>query len=114
VSTISPNPNVQNLCVTIVRFVDNRFPGWVACEFEDANAERHILIDKIPIFTTKSLDASGPYPQTGTAPCEVLAQWKDRQGRELVRITTSRPDGVESTTGLSEFIVNATQVSQSK
>lgn len=104
------NPMRADLSVRIVRFVDNRFPGWVACEFEDANGAKHILIDKVPIFTTEPLDANSAYPKEGTAPCEVLERWKDREGRELARITTSRPAGIESSAGIAEFIVAATQL----
>jgi hypothetical protein len=43
--------------------------------------------------------------------CEVLARWQDTQGRELVRITITRPINMESTDGLSEFVVVATQLS---
>jgi hypothetical protein len=104
------NPNTENLSVQIVRFVDDRFPGWVACEFLDASAVRHVLIDKVPIFTAELLDATSSYPQPGSAPCEVLARWQDTQGRELVRLTIARPVGMESTDGLSEFVVAATQL----
>jgi hypothetical protein len=106
-----PNPSEQNFFVQIVRFVNDGFPGWVACEFEDATSVRHVLIDKVPIFTTLVLDASSSFPQPGCAPCEVLARWQDTQGRELVRITIARPINMESTDGLSEFVVVATQLS---
>ena len=46
----------------------------------------------------------------GVIGCEVLAQWRDSSGTELVRVTTERPDGIESTEGLSEFIVSSGQV----
>ena len=105
------NPNTQNLAVQVVRFVDERFPGWVACEFADADAHRHVLIDKVPIFTTELLDAASSYPQPGSVPCEVLARWQDTQGRELVRVTIARPVGMESTDGLSEFVVTVAQLS---
>jgi hypothetical protein len=62
------NPNEQNLFVQIVRFVDDRFPGWVACEFNDAASVLHVLIDKVPIFTTEVLDADSSFPQPGCAP----------------------------------------------
>ncbi|HXM97174.1 MAG TPA: hypothetical protein VN982_01730 [Candidatus Dormibacteraeota bacterium] len=103
------NPSTQNLSVQIVRFVDDRFPGWVECEFVDANGLRHVLKDKYPIFTTELLDATSSYPQLGCVSCEVLARWQDAQGRELVRVTITRP--TESSEGLSEFVVAATQLS---
>lgn len=101
---------MHNLAVQIVRFVDRHQPGWVACEFVDADGKRHTIIDKVPIFTEEDLDETSAYPRSGSAQCEVLAQWRDAQGRELVRITTARPDAIESTEGVSEFVVLPTQL----
>lgn len=103
----------QDLFVKIVRFVDNRFPGWVACEFEDAGGAKHTLIDKVPMFTTETVDANSTYPKEGTAPCEVLQRWKDSEGRELARITILRPAGMQSADGIVEFTVVAAQLSPS-
>jgi hypothetical protein len=104
-------PKQQLLTVQIVRFVDGRFPGWVECDFVDANSVRHSIVDKYPLFTTEMLDATSAYPQLGKAPCEVLERWRDSQGRDLARITLARPGGMESKEGVSEFVVEATQLS---
>jgi hypothetical protein len=104
-------PKQQLLTVQIVRFVDDRFPGWVECNFLDADSVRHSIVDKYPQFTTVILDETSVYPQLGEAPCEVLELLRDSQGRELARITLARPGGMESKEGLSEFIVEATQLS---
>jgi hypothetical protein len=45
--------------------------------------------------------------------CVILAEWHDAGGRELVRINTAHPDQIESTEGLTEFIVLRDQVSAS-
>jgi hypothetical protein len=103
---------VNNLAVEIVRFVDKHQPGWVACEFVDAEGKLHTVIDKVPIFTHEDLDETSSYPQPGAAQCEVLAQWRDTSARDLVRITTARPCAIESTEGLSEFVVLPTQLSR--
>jgi hypothetical protein len=105
------NQAPHGIAVQIVRFLDDRFPGWVACEFVDANSLRHVLIDKYPVFTDALLDASSTYPQTGSAPCEVLDRWQDSRGHDLVRVTIARPWGMESTEGLSEFVLTAAQLS---
>ena len=102
---------MAQLAVQIARFVDDSQPGWVACEFEDAEGRRHTLVDKVPIFADRILNASSVYPQTGSARCEIFRRWKDRGARELVHISTARPDGIESTEGLSEFVVLSSQVS---
>jgi hypothetical protein len=102
------NPKKQNIPVKIVRFVDERFPGWVASEFADANGTRHTIIDKVPTFTAEVLDESSRYPQSGSMSCEVLTQWQEDTGRNLVRVATP---GLESTEGLSEFVLQAEQLS---
>src|ERR671922_2785040 len=100
--------NTQNLAVRIVRFVDDRFPGWVECQFADADGRVHTLVDKFPIFTAEMLDANSQYPRSGDVQCEVLSRSQDARRGELVRI---RMPGIESTEGLSEFVVLSTQLS---
>ena len=102
---------MHNLAVRIVRLIDADQPGWVACEFVDADGKLHTLIDKVPIFTDEDLHETSSYPRPGSAQCEVLAQWREASGRDLVRITTARPSIVESTEGLAEFVVLPTQLS---
>jgi len=94
-----------------MRFVDNAQPGWVACEFEDAEGRRHELIDKVPIFSDVMLDETSTYPQAGGARCTILDRWSDVNSRELVRVSTVKPDGIESIEGWSEFVVLSSQVS---
>lgn len=102
---------MDQLAVKIVRLADDAQPGWVACEFVDAAGRRHTLIDKIPIFTDMALDVGSAYPQQGFVRCEVLARWRDELGRELLRVSTARPDSVASTEDLSEFVVLPSDVS---
>jgi hypothetical protein len=104
-------PSTTLLTVAIVRFVDAAQPGWVACEFTDAGGRLHTLVDKAPVFTATPLDGASVYPQPGVAACEPLARWRDERGRELLRVTTRRPFGIESTEGLDEFVVFADQLS---
>jgi len=102
---------LHQLAVQIVRFVDDAQPGWVSCEFEDAEGRRHEFIDKVPIFSDVMLDETSTYPHAGGARCTILGQWSDVNSRELVRVSTVKPDGIESTEGLSEFVVLSSQVS---
>jgi hypothetical protein len=102
---------VLNLAVQIMRFVDERQPGWVACEFEDAEGRRHTLVDKLPIFTSEDLRPNSTYPKPGNMPCEILGRWRDASGRELARISTANPLDDKSVEGLSEFVVEATHLS---
>jgi hypothetical protein len=104
-------PTIQNLAVSITGMVDEQQPGWVACIFSDAAGKEHKIVDKVPIFYEGLLDASSQYPIDGYLRCEVLAAWHDSEGRELKRISTVRPDDVESTEKLSEFVVLSKQIS---
>jgi hypothetical protein len=99
--------NTPALAVQIVRFVDDSFPGWVECQFADAAGRVHTLMDKYPIFTAQMLDAESQYPQSGAVECEVLNRSQDARGGELVHIRTF---GIESTEGLSEFVVPADSI----
>ena len=51
------------------------------------------------------------YPQPGIVGCKILEGWQDCVGRQIVRVTTAKPNHVESTDSLSEFIVLAAQLS---
>lgn len=101
---------MHDIAVQIVRFVDSDFPGWVECELVDAAGRRHILKDKVPIFTVEDLDANSHYPTPGFVACEVVERYRDEKGQELVRVSTIKPYDVVSTEGLSEFIVPASLV----
>lgn len=97
--------------VQIIRSVEEHQPPIVEAQFLDSSERCHKFIAKSAIFTTDwGLDAARDYPQPGAIGCEALARWRDSEGRELVRITTARPDDVESTDGLSEFVVLSTQL----
>jgi hypothetical protein len=102
---------LHQLAVQIVRFVDDAQPGWVACEFADAEGRRHELVDKVPIFSDVMLNETSTYPQPGGARCTILGRWSDVNSRELVRVSTVNPDGIASTEGLAEFVVLFSQVS---
>jgi hypothetical protein len=101
---------MEFLVVQIVRFVDPHQPGFVACEFVDANGKSHTVIDKVPVLSRERLDESTKYPKPGMVGCEVVARWRDQNGRNLARVTTGKPWGIESTAGATEFEVLATQL----
>lgn len=101
--------NGNTIAVRIVRSVDEAQPGWVACRFTDAEGREHEFVDKVPLFTDEPLDSGSRYPARGSLRCEILARWRDPDGRGLVRIRTVQPE-LQSTAGLSEFVVLAGQV----
>jgi hypothetical protein len=84
----------------------------VASEFVDAEGRVHTLIDKFPIFTAETLVADSHYPQPGDIRCEILSRTQDSRGRDLVHIRIL--PGVESTEGLSEFVVLPEHLSSDK
>jgi hypothetical protein len=97
------------LAVQILRYVSDHQPGWIESKLVDADGKSHIFTDKVPIFTCADLDAKSKYPQPGEIRCEAVSESKDLQGRALITIDTV--DGVESTGGLSRFVVAAEQIS---
>jgi len=102
---------MPSLRVSIIRFINEDQPGFVECEFTDANGTVHTLADKVPIFSLEALWSDSIYPQPEFARCEVLARSQDSRG-QLARVTIARPDGLESSGGLSEFVVLESQLSE--
>jgi hypothetical protein len=101
--TLNEGPTSQ-----IVRFVQEHQPPIVEAQFCDSAGRLHTFIDKSAIFTTdRGLEASSKYPQPGVIRCDELARYQSQDGREMIRVRTE----VESTEGLSEFIVAASQFS---
>jgi hypothetical protein len=102
---------MHSVAVQIVRFVNSDFPGWVECELVDTAGRRHILKDKVPIFTAEDLNINSKYPTQGFVACEVVQRYQNEKGQELVRVSTHKPYDIESAEGLSEFTVSASLVS---
>jgi hypothetical protein len=106
-------PELGELALEIVRWVDDYQPGIVACELVDAQGRHHSFIGKVPIFSTEdNLDANSTYPRRGALRCTVRSRWKNADGQELVSISITEPDGEETTEGLQEFVVSSAQVSR--
>jgi hypothetical protein len=100
----------EELQVEIVRFVEECQPNIVEARFDDSEGRCHTFVDKSAIFSTDwSLDAATKYPQPGVIRCHILARWSVPAGPDLVRVTTE----IESTEGISEFVVLANQLSPS-
>ena len=96
-------PEIQ---IEITRCVDEASPGFVEFELVDALGERHRFVDKVPVVTEQQLDASCSYPVTEWVQCEVIGEVEGASPGRL-RIDTSRPWGLESIEGRSEFEVAA-------
>ncbi len=85
-------------------------PGIVECQLFDAYGNEWTFQDKAAIFVSHDLDADSDYPQPGVIAGEIIKQWQDRNGREIVSIDTERPWGVEAMTGESRFDVLQSQL----
>jgi hypothetical protein len=97
--------------VAITRYVsDEPQPGLVECELADVHGRCWTFVEKTAIVSAESLDSRTPYPQPGTIACEILSRRQDDAGREIVRIDTERPWGVESVDGRAQFEVGAEQL----
>ena len=99
----------MQLKVQILRCIDAHFPGWVECEFTDAENNRHSLVEKVPIVSEQDLGPDDSYPRNGLIRCEILERLRGAGG-DLLRITTAHPDGVETKAGASKFLVLSSQV----
>jgi hypothetical protein len=100
------------LRVEIARFVDEHQPGFVECTFVDAEGVRHSILEKLPVVTRENLWSTSIYPRPGEVACQVLAEWKDRNGQLVLRVSTEEPFHIESTDGQTQFVVLASQVLQ--
>ena len=93
------------LSITIIRYVEGDFPGWVECELLDASGRRHLFIEKVPVVSRDSLLEESSYPCGGTIDCELVSAWTDEEGHSLSKVDTSRPWGIESMEGVTDFTV---------
>ena len=96
---------MKALKIIITSFIDDHQPGFVECKFFDVCGKEHIVQDKVPIVTEKDLDANSEYPQDGVIVCEILKAWHDSNGQKILTIDTSKPWGVGTSEGLTEFDV---------
>jgi len=103
---------VTAVSIQIERFVDDHQPGFVECRLVDAFGRSHLFVEKLPIVTSAHLWSYSSYPRTGAIACEILAVSIDAAGRKLAQVNTERPWSVESTEGVSSFIVLSSQVVQ--
>ena len=71
----------------------------------DADGVQHDFEEKIPIVTEEDLWDDTLFPRQGSIACEVISTWIANDGRALSKIDTSKPWGIESKTGATEFVV---------
>jgi hypothetical protein len=99
------------ISVLITKYIsDDPQPGIVECKLFDAYGNEWVFQDKTAIFSSLILDADSNYPQPGVIACEIMKQWQDANGREIVSVNTERPWSVEALTGASRFDVLRSQI----
>lgn len=65
------------LPVTIERFVDDDFPGFVVCVLLDSDDCSHRFVEKAPVVSTANLSFDSAFPQPGYIACVVEDEWTD-------------------------------------
>ncbi|WP_425617595.1 hypothetical protein NA78x_001276 [Anatilimnocola sp. NA78] len=98
--------------VSIIEWASDDYPGFVRCELIDAWQQKWYFIEKVPVMTTNDLWNDSRYPQPGKIACVVISRQRDSQGREVFTVDTSKPCGVESQEGISQFDVLADQLEE--
>ena len=101
---------MTGVSISIVSCAEDSLPAIVNCELTDAHGTTHRFVEKAPIVTTENLSTDSSYPQTGFLACEVIDSTADPSHPSILKIDTSRPWGVESTTGLTQFEVASEDV----
>ncbi|MFG6487215.1 hypothetical protein ACG04R_11085 [Roseateles sp. BYS78W] len=102
---------MPSVAIQITRFVDEHQPGFVECVLVDASGKSHVFVEKAPVVSSENLWSTSSYPRRGSIACEVVADCSGENGQALARVNTERPWGIESTEGLTEFVVPASEVS---
>lgn len=87
-------------------------PGIVEFVLIDVFGSVHTFVDKtpVPMEDWGSRDDLKTYPRPGTIRCQIVDQRVDGSGREVVTISTEKPDYVASTTDETVFEVYANQL----
>lgn len=89
--------------IALTRYVSNDQPGFVACEFVDAHGRRHHFIEKTAVVTGDDIDAKTLYPYPGVIACLIINRHLDALGNEIIVVDTTKPWGVESIDGVTQF-----------
>ncbi|RRH79739.1 hypothetical protein EH244_31660 [Variovorax beijingensis] len=101
---------MKAITVEITRLIDeSAVPTLVECLLVDAQNQVHRFIEKDSVVSSTPISVD-KFPVPGVLACEVESEWVDPAGRSLVRASTVKPCGIESTTGGSNFVVLAAQL----
>jgi hypothetical protein len=102
---------MTGISVQITKYIsDDPQPGIVECRLLDAYGNEWVFQEKTAIISLGDLDADTDYPQPGVIACEIIKQWQDVNGREIVSVNTERPWHIETLDGVSRFDVLRSQI----
>jgi hypothetical protein len=101
---------MTSIKIEITSFVDDHQPGYVECSFVDVDGKQHTFVEKVPVVSSENLLPTSAYPRSGAIDCEVQDRWTSKRGVALARVSTDKPWGIESSEGLSDFVVAASQL----
>jgi hypothetical protein len=105
------NDFMIGISVQITKYIsDDPQPGIVECQLVDVYGNEWLFQEKTAIVSSGDLDADTDYPQPWFIACEIIKQWQDVDGREIVSVNTEKPWGIESLTGDSRFDVLRSQI----
>ncbi len=96
---------MPSLFIKILRFTDDSFPGWVECCLVDAWGKEWLFVEKVPVVSSELLDNKSNFPKTVTIDCQIIKQWYDEKGREIITVDTSKPLGIKALNGTTLFDV---------
>ncbi len=79
------------------------FPIVVECVFYDAWGKEHFVQEKLSVLSTKNIITEEDLPCEGVIACELVKDWQDETGRNIITVTTLKPWGIETVNGVTEF-----------
>lgn len=93
---------MSEIKIQILRIIDTHQPGFVECQFTDAWGVIHVVIEKIPVVSWENLWTDSEFPTYGAIRCEIIKEYIEDE-KKFIKVSTEKPDGVETTNGLHEF-----------
>jgi hypothetical protein len=84
----------------------DHFPGWVKCKLVDAHGDEHVFIEKSPLVCA-NWDQS---PRAAYLDCIVQRTMLSESNHIVLHVSSEKPWGIESTDGLTEFVVTEDQL----
>src|SRR6187455_3752706 len=92
------------ITATVTRLMDEAFPGWVELRFLDAVGNQHVIVEKVPVVLAGDFDEAG-LPMAVALPCVVVCTRVDPVLGQVAEVDTSKPYGIESVDGRTQFEV---------